>query len=48
MKQDTVLVEDNDHNVDDPENFEVTGACVKTIINGEVVVALNYVSIHQF
>jgi hypothetical protein len=22
MKQDTVLVEDNDHNVDDPENFE--------------------------
>lgn len=40
MKQDDVLVEDNDHNMDDPENFEVTGACEKTIIHGEVVGAL--------
>lgn len=29
MIQDDVLVEDNDHNTDDPENFEVIGACGK-------------------
>lgn len=40
MKQDDVLVEDNDHTTNDPENFEVTGACAKTILNGEVVGAL--------
>ncbi|XP_023634976.1 uncharacterized protein LOC17880449 isoform X3 [Capsella rubella] len=32
-----VPVEDNDHNMDDPDNFEVTGACAKTKKNGELV-----------